>query len=369
MKKNKILYLFSGLITIIIISITIGYSAFGTQMNISGISTKVRLEDNIRVTALSVESTTENASSSYEDYNIAALLTEVTLPTANSQITYKVTITNFGNREMGIFSLENLPENLEYELSNYNLQEKICDTTNKCTLGAQKTFYLTIRYKANGYNGNTVYPLNLKLTYKPFYTITYINIDGTNYPKEIMENTKLQLTFQEPFPKYLTAYNEANVTVPFTYENGVLTIENITENLTIENQIQTEDKDFIIENNSETETWQKIPEGSSITIDDLLNATMTGINISDKKIIQMDVTIEYQSSTGSEQSVNVLLDTTTNSYSQGIVFTKQEKSTTVSFSGLSLGPKDEFSIQVEQNKLTNHNIQINKINVKVYFEE
>lgn len=369
MKRNKILYLFSGLITILIVSITIGYSAFGTEMNISGISARVRLEDNIRVTAFSVESTTENASSSYEDYNIAALFTELTLPTVNSQITYKVTITNFGNTEMGIFSLENLPENLEYELSNYNLQEKICDTNNNCTLGAQKTFYLTIKYKANGYNGNTVYPLNLKLTYKPFYTITYINIDGTNYPKEIMESTKLQLTFQEPLPKYLTVYNETNMTVPFTYENGILAIDNITENLTIENLIEMENKDFIIENDSETETWQKIPDGSSITIDDLLNTTMYGVNISDKKIIQMDVTIEYQSTTGSAQSVKVLLAALNNSYNQSATFTKQESSMTVSFSGLSLGPKDEFSIAVEQNKLTNHSININKINVKVYFEE
>ena len=136
MKRNKIIYIISGIIVVLIISITIGYSAFGTEMNISGIAASVRLEENIRVTGLSVESTVDNASSSYEDYNIAALLTEITLPTATSQITYKVTVTNFGNIEMGILNIENLPENLEYELTDYKLQDKVCDTNNKCTLGA-----------------------------------------------------------------------------------------------------------------------------------------------------------------------------------------------------------------------------------------
>lgn len=368
-KKSKNLYIISGIITFLVLSITIGYSAFGTEMNISGIAASVRLEDNIRVTGLSVESTIDNASSSYEDYNIAALLTELSLPTANSQITYKVTITNFGNTEMGIFSIENLPENLEYELTDYNLQDKICDTNNNCTLGAQKVFYLTISYKANGYNGNTVYPLNLKLTYKPFYKITYLNIAGSSFPQEIMEGTNLQLTFQAPFPKYLTVYNEANITVPFIYENGVLTIEKVGENLTVENRLELEDKDFIIENDSETEIWDKIPDGSSITIDDLLDTGMPGINISNKKIIQIDVTIDYQSTTGSAQSINVLLATSDNSYSQGITFTKQQNSGTVSFSNLSLEPNDEFTVTVEENRLTNHSINIKKVSIKVYFEE
>lgn len=369
MKKNKILYILPIIVTILIIYISIGYSAFGTEMNISGVQAKIRLEENIRVTGLSVESTSGNASSSYEDYNIASLLTEINLPTSNSQITYKVTITNFGNTEMGILNIENLPENLEYDLTGYNLQDKICNSNNSCTLGAQKEFYITIRYKAGSFTGNTTFPLNLKVIYKPFHTITYLNIDNNNYPQEIMEQTNLSLAFQEPIPKYLTVYNESNIPIPFTYENGVLTVENVEENLIIENNLDLENKDFIIEDDSDTIIWDKIPEDSSITIDNLLDTEISGINISNKKITQIDVIVEYKSSTGSAQSVNVLLDTSTNSYSQDITFTKQEISKTVSFSNLSLASSDEFIVKVVENRLTNHNITVNKVSIKVYFEE
>ena len=149
-------------VAIIVVLLSVGYSAFGTSLNISDIAVNVRVEADIRVTGISVDSYTNNAVSSYENYNVSNISTNINLPNSDSTITYKVSVTNFGNAEMGIFAINNLPSNLEYELIDYNLHDKICNNS-QCSLGVTKEFYITIKYKNGGYNsGNTNYALNLE---------------------------------------------------------------------------------------------------------------------------------------------------------------------------------------------------------------
>ena len=74
---------------------------------------------------------------------------------------------------MGIYEIDNLPDNLDYEVTGYDLQDKICDSSS-CTLGAIKEFYITIKYKENGFNqNNTNYNLNLNVDFRKIFTITY----------------------------------------------------------------------------------------------------------------------------------------------------------------------------------------------------
>ena len=49
----------------------------------------------------------------------------VTFNSISSYITYKVTITNIGNAEMGIFQINGLPEGVSYEITDYDLKDKI----------------------------------------------------------------------------------------------------------------------------------------------------------------------------------------------------------------------------------------------------
>ena len=187
-------------VAIIVVLLSVGYSAFGTSLNISDIAVNVRVEADIRLTGISVDSYTSNAVSSYENYNVSNISTNINLPNSDSTITYKVSVTNFGNAEMGIFAINNLPSNLEYELIDYNLHDKICNNS-QCSLGVTKEFYITIKYNNGGYNsGNTNYALNLEFDFRPYYTVMYEGIINNGYPTEVISGGDLVVNFIEDVP-------------------------------------------------------------------------------------------------------------------------------------------------------------------------
>ena len=181
-----------------VVLLSVGYSAFGTNLNIGGIAAEVRIEADIRVTGISVDSYTNGGISTYEDYNVSNISMGANLPNSNSTITYKVSVTNFGNAEMGIYAINNLPSNLEYELSGYTLQDKIC-VNNQCSLGITKEFYITIKYKDGGYNAsNTTYPLSLDIDFRPFHTVTYEGFTSTSgYPTGVIDGGDLTVYFNQ----------------------------------------------------------------------------------------------------------------------------------------------------------------------------
>ena len=111
-----------------IVGLSIGYSAFASKLNITGVVTKVRLKNDIRITNLTIDNSSNNGESKYNEYNKTKLDIGVKLPQNTSTVTYKIEVTNIGNVEMGILSIENLPEDLDYELTDYTLKEKICPT-------------------------------------------------------------------------------------------------------------------------------------------------------------------------------------------------------------------------------------------------
>ena len=56
-------------VAIIVVLLSVGYSAFGTSLNISDIAVNVRVEADIRLTGISVDSYTSNAVS-YQIYQL-----------------------------------------------------------------------------------------------------------------------------------------------------------------------------------------------------------------------------------------------------------------------------------------------------------
>ena len=169
---NIILKIFPFLIILSTLFITIGFSSFQDQFSISDAVAIVRVQADIRVTGVSVFKSVNGAISNYEDYGVKKVDTSVVLPNSNSQITFKVEVTNFGNVEMILKDITGLPSNLKYSLSpdNYTLRELICDDddSTKCSLGAKKTINITISYKSpSDYNStNVTYPFSLNFLFE-----------------------------------------------------------------------------------------------------------------------------------------------------------------------------------------------------------
>ncbi len=232
MKNNKAHYLSASLILITICFLSIGFSAFQEPLLIDNVGVTVRFLEDMRITGIQVNASTAGVVSNYEDYNIHNLKAGIYLPNKDSSITYKIKTTNFGNIEMGIFDITGLPSNLTYEIQEYNLKEKLCDINKKCTLGSEKDFYLTIKYKENGYDSSKLnYDFNLNVDFRGFHKIVYINIKNTtNYPKEVMDGDNLEIAFATDIPGKvkLTGSNS------YTYNTNILSVNNVKEDLTVD---------------------------------------------------------------------------------------------------------------------------------------
>ena len=117
MNKYKNIYVF--IVMFIVCSLSIGFSAFESNVVVGDIAATVRVQENIRITAFNYYSATSSATASSNDYAEELLISDISLPNADSTITYQVTVTNYGNEEMGIYELSGLPSNLTYELKDY----------------------------------------------------------------------------------------------------------------------------------------------------------------------------------------------------------------------------------------------------------
>ena len=218
----------------IVIFLTIGYAQFTTQLGIYGISAIVRVYKDVRIGGISLSNATNDGISHYEEYNVKDIYSSVTLPNANSTITYDVRVLNLGNVEMGILNISGLPNNLTYSISNYNLEDPLCDDndSSQCKLGVEKTLHITISYKENGFDENNItYPLDLSFDFKRIYTITYNGFTSTTgLPTVILEDDTKTITFNN------TTGIPSNVLVAGAtgnYVSPTLTITDPSENVTI----------------------------------------------------------------------------------------------------------------------------------------
>ena len=217
-----------------VIFLTIGYAQFTAQLGIYGISATVRVHKDVRIGGISLSNATNDGISHYEEYNVKDIYSSVTLPNANSTITYDVRVLNLGNVEMGILDVSGLPNNLTYSISNYNLEEPLCDDNDstQCKLGVEKTLHITIGYKENGFDENNItYPLDLSFDFKRIYTITYNGFTSTTgLPTVILEDDTKTITFNN------TTGIPSNVLVAGAtgnYVSPTLTITDPTENVTV----------------------------------------------------------------------------------------------------------------------------------------
>lgn len=221
----------------IVCTLTMGYSAFGTEMSIGNIAADIRIASDIRVTSMVYSSSTNNGISSFEEYDANSVMGEGNMPNSNSTITYKIGITNFGNQEMGVYSISGLPSNLTYELKDYNLHTNLCDSTGKCSLGATKNFYITIKYIDGGFNSNqTSYNIKLDFEFRKMHQITYSGITNNNYPTSVIDGGALTFTATGTIPPKIIAFDSNNNRIDYnayTYTNNTFTYSNVTAPITL----------------------------------------------------------------------------------------------------------------------------------------
>ena len=234
MKKNNKLLLI--LMLPILTLISIGYASYSSNLSISDIIAFVRTNTDIRVTGVSVANSNSGGISNYEDYNISKISSNIYLPNSDSSVTYKVTITNIDGPESGIYNITGLPDNLTYSMSNYVLKDKICDTNNNCSFGISKEIYITIKYKSYDSSKKT-YDIKLDFDFREVHTITYENVDGNLYPREILKGDQLEIDFGANMTQCVIKNSDgteiANDGTYYEFSDGKLLIYSVTDNLTI----------------------------------------------------------------------------------------------------------------------------------------
>ncbi len=240
-KKLQVPSIIASVMVIMTLLISVGYSAFNTKLNVKDIKAVVRVEKDVRVTNVTAQGNNSGVSN-WEDYNVNNISGSVRLPNANSTVTYKVEITNIGNVEVGIFKYitEGLPADLTYETI-FSEKSKICDnlSTIKCTMGAKRTIDIVIKYKDGKYNAATTatkdYTFNLGFDFRTYHKITYKNITGYNLPTDILEGDTLNIDIGTGYVAFkITQGGNALTYSQYTYQNGQLTIQNVTGDLVIE---------------------------------------------------------------------------------------------------------------------------------------
>ena len=128
-----------------VLFLSIGFSAFSSNLVIGDIKASVRPTKNIRVTSFYALDSANEGRSLWEEYDVNKVITEVSLPNANSSVTYMVEVTNLDSKLMMIEDIEGLPNNITYELVDYTLKDRLCDNNNHCNLGAKTNFKIILK--------------------------------------------------------------------------------------------------------------------------------------------------------------------------------------------------------------------------------
>lgn len=161
------------LVLFTVICLSIGYSAFGTNLNMTGTVVTVRPVFDVRVQSATKTSNTNSTVNSV-DYNKDRLITNVSF-NENGTATYQITVINIGNTDIGINSIsikdvnDNTISTVSYTLSGYTLKESLGITN-----GNTKTFTITLKSSTQ-----STYNISVIFDFEQFYTVTYDGIDTT----------------------------------------------------------------------------------------------------------------------------------------------------------------------------------------------
>ena len=236
-KKNCKYLIYIGIIVIVlvIVFLSVGYSAFQNRLAIENIGAIVRIDKDIRITNVSIEKV-NNVISNYEEYNVSNFEGSVILNASDSYVIYDVEVHNLGNIAMGISEAKLNNDNLKFEFLNYKLKDKICEN-DECSLGIKKNIRIKISYKDGITPSGKEEKFLLSFVFGRFYNISYYNITNSNeLPSEIIEGDTLNLTIPNNEDQLLKIFMNnklLNKDIDYTHMNNNLIITNISGDLQI----------------------------------------------------------------------------------------------------------------------------------------
>jgi len=274
-KKNKKKFLLLSYL-ICLFSLTIGFAYLSSDLNIDGQVEVTSLKD-IKIIGVEVISNTNEGSSNNEINTARSVTSSVTLPYANSTITYHITVKNDSDIEQGIFKIDEIYKNintnedsdLEIKSKSVNLKETLCDdsTSSQCKLGSVTTFDIVVGYKDNGYNETDFsYLVELDFDFRRIFNITYVGFSGniSGLPNKVIDGDDINVTFDNVsgIPSSTTVTGATG-----TYTSPSLLLTNIEDDITITGIFQGElNEGYIYSLNFQNDyIYMHEPISSSIT--------------------------------------------------------------------------------------------------------
>ena len=295
---KKIIYpLVFVFLTVSILLLTIGFSAYSTSLAIDG-KALVRPLKESRITDVKISKTTNNGVVSYIDYMAYSLVSDITLNNKNSTVTYDVTITNLSSDNLIITKVENQVynnSNIEYVFDNMEINKT------KIKPASQYTFKITFKYKTNNITNKDLKCI-LMFTYKkvPEYTLKVKSLDDSDIKliasgNEYTSKSSIEHVFDE----------NTNVKL-IVSKDGYYTEElNILMNNDISREIELKER------NKYTLVVNPIPSDSVVTIYKDSEVLKTGIGTQEVLVYEEDE-ITYNVSKYDYKEVNENIKVTKN---------------------------------------------------------
>ena len=211
--KNNVKYLIIVVFLFLFVFNTVAYSGLASKLAITS-EAMFRPITDIRITGIKLVSANNGALESYSPkYNVDTTTTGFTLPSDNSEITYKITVTNYGNVKQTIYKF------IKNSVNTEGLNVKVTDFTSVCTDENcnNKNDNFTIVHPEGDSSSEsnvkeflitftTINPssttINIieKYDFRPLYYISYNANGGKNAPQSQIKiyGDNLNLTKNEP---------------------------------------------------------------------------------------------------------------------------------------------------------------------------
>ena len=299
--KLKLSVIIGYVILIFVIYLSIGFSTFSNQLNIKDIIASVRVNADIRITSVNLSEAYNDAYSTSLDYNKTNINGATILPNEDSYIDYVVNIVNLGKVEMGIKEITLNNDNLDYELIDYNLGDKLCvieEETSKCTLGIEKQIIVRLKWKNGSYDSsNTENNFVLDFDFQNYQKV-YIEDTAaqniTNCPSEVINSG--DLTFRYTGGKFdIRIYMGSKRINDYTFENGLVTIKNVTDTIyikyisyNIENgsfEMPTINSSYSFVSSDKVLSWNTTATSDEIEIGKIYNNSSEHLNLTQKNMV------------------------------------------------------------------------------------
>lgn len=364
-KYNSKYNLFSFLLVIASMIMGIGYATVNSvTMEISGVANADILKDVYITSAVVLKTSDDLPSANVNMFHKTVLNSTVTLDSnnPNSNISIQITIYNTTNDAYKFKGVEYMLG--EYTYSNENITYYLTGLNEGDILkkGESVTFNITFHYKDNILVDNNVLNSYLNFNFEKLnvYTITYSGIVNNNYPTSVYEGESLDILFAEPIPKKVVVTNVEN----YSYIDGVLNISNVLGNVTIQN---VENIDFVVIGDEDIIEVELDSIDMPINVNELFELTLTGKNLTERKINKIDFIYTYASKTGSKQSMNSTLTIGSNTYTNYVFLPgKYYGDVTTTFDNLNIDSNSYFKVNHDIEKITNGKIDFTNIVLRAY---